>query len=162
MRFHMLVSPSALGLDDDDYSEYFFDETRLRFRCNAKMGVAGVEGDMGLWIPPSDYDIDAWEASRLAGEPDWWAFSKFMTVPSGSEGEPPTILVFKEWGNFFDDYFKVLKVFKLTEVDDAVINQNFEIGDEISDEDFCVIKRIFEKFLEAEIIEDGSWLGWDK
>ena len=142
------------------------------------MGAAGVEGEMGLWVPPDGWcrrtqkiesknliigpiHSDLW-APPPSAIVDWWAFSQFMTVPSGSEGEPPTILVFKEWGNFFDDYFKVLKVFKLTEVDDAVINQHFEIGDEISDEDFCVIKRIFEKFLEAEVIEDGSWLDWNK
>ena len=163
MRFHMLIPVTTLGPYTEELSHCLFDETRIRVKCSAKMGTIGIEGYMGLWIPPSDKDQDdAWEASRKAGEHDWWEFLKFVTVPSGAEFAPPEIIICFAPNTFFDRCRAIVKKIELQEIDEGeFICTNYEEpGDDLRDEAYVAIKRIFTKYLGAEVFDDGLWLDW--
>jgi hypothetical protein len=127
------------------------------------MGTIGIEGDMGLWIPPSDIDQDdAWEASRKAGQHDWWSFMSFVTIPSGPEYAPPLILICHTAQSFFNQDREVVRTIKLQDTHDSylICNEYGELGDELSEEAYEALKHIFAEYLGAEVVDDGLWLDW--
>ena len=123
--------------EDDDWRNYEAENGVLRFSCEARLGIVGIEGTLGLWIPPVDYDVDAWEASRAAGEGDWWACLNFLTVPSGDAGHVPQIVVYFGPTTFFDRSLEVIKTIKLQD-EECVSEEGF--GDA---EDLVISKRGF-------------------
>jgi hypothetical protein len=158
----MLIPTESFG-SGEDLSNYLFDQHRIRVRCEAKMGVLGVEGDLALWIPPADHDEDdLWEASRKAGEHDWWSFLQFQTVPNGNDSAPELILFYAH-NTFLERNLAIVKRLPLANdsFDCSLLRSHLEIGDELEEQTYLELKQLFGKYLNAEVVDDGSWLTWD-
>jgi hypothetical protein len=119
--YFYLHVPTERIFEGEDWRNYEAEDGVLRFRCKARIGIAGIEGTLGLWIPPVDYDVEAWEASRSAGEEDWWSCLNFLTVPTGDAYEAPQILVYFGPTTFFDRSLEVIKTIELQ--DNEFVNE---------------------------------------
>ena len=134
----------------DEWRHYVFKDRCLLLSCRLWMGVGGVEGEMGLWIPPSGHDeLDAWEASRLAGKHDWWRFLNFLSSPKGGAYENQEITIFFAKNTFFDQNLRVLS--RISESDD--IFYGIENDFESLNQGVQVVIKLFEKHLDAKVID---------
>lgn len=98
------VALSVRGLFPRGYkiwSAYASDSGYLRIRPSVTLGAIGVQGNLALGIPPSEEDVDAWEASRPAGHWDYYGFLSFVTIPTPSDKEAE-VVIFIRPGNLFD------------------------------------------------------------
>lgn len=67
----------------DAYIGYEIQPGKLGLRGEFWMGSVGLEGDLGLLIPPAKRDIDVIGYSIQRGEWDWWRFLSCITIPRG-------------------------------------------------------------------------------
>ncbi|MEI6067533.1 MAG: hypothetical protein WCP96_09350 [Methylococcaceae bacterium] len=136
----------------DEWHLYIFKNVCLLLRCRLWMGVGGVEGEMGLWIPPSDHDeLYAWEASRLVGEHDWWKFLNFSSSPKGGIYENQEITIFFAQNTFFDQDLRVLRRISISESDD--VYYRIEDDFESLNQGVQVVIEVFKKHLNAKVID---------
>ena len=111
----------------DYWLSYRVKNNEIWCRCNFFLGASGLEGDLGLHIPPKGHDsFDAWEGSRAAGEWDRWSFLRFMVCPAstspGSEDRwsiGVNIIFFFGEQTFFDSPHSVVNVIHVGKEDSA-------------------------------------------
>jgi hypothetical protein len=83
-----------------DGNGYVSDQGYLRIR--AKIFIDDViTGEFALGGPPTEQEVDAWEASKLAGVWDYWEFLKFYIVP-GHGTECDTLIIYFAADTIFD------------------------------------------------------------
>ena len=80
----------------------------------------GFNGDLGLYKPPLDVDIeDAWEANRAAGTSDLWAYIKIYCCPKnivqGEDVNEYLAIVAIKSNTFYNRQNEVLHIFDLNE-----------------------------------------------
>ena len=135
-------------MDDEDWAKYHYKEDRIRVDGSFWCSETGLNADLALYLPPADYDIDAWEASRLAGQSDLWNFLRVYCCPKeitiGKEQhEFVAILAFHN-STFFDRNNEILQIIDLQKEDP-------ELNDEIArmqlHSEFMDVQEIWEKFL---------------
>ena len=132
---------------------YDFAENYIKLEGNVWRGFAGIEGSMALRIPPSDYDIDAWEASRSAGEEDGWAFMGFMSVPNGPY--EIKLLFFLQNPTFFYDDYKIIYEIDSNQEDlwefplDYPVEYQEELLQEIIHQEWQIFWKMLEKHFGA-------------
>ncbi len=68
----------------DDFSRYEILPGIIGLRGEFWMGAVGLEGDLGVLIPPAKRSIDGIGYSIQRGEWDWWRFLSCITVPRGN------------------------------------------------------------------------------
>jgi hypothetical protein len=136
-KFYLHVPTARIFDDSDDWRNYEIEDGLLCFRCEASLGIIGIEGTLDLWVPPVDYNVEAWEGSRAAGESDWWACLSFLTVPSGEAYEAPRIVFYYGPTTFFDQSLRVIKIIEL-EDEEYACQEGFGDG-----EDLVICKRGF-------------------
>lgn len=67
----------------NDFLEYEIEPGKLALRGEMWMGAVGLEGELGLLIPPAKRNIDEIGYSIQWGQYDWWRFLSFITIPRG-------------------------------------------------------------------------------
>ena len=82
----------------------------IRFRGKFCYGPAGIEGTLGIGIPPRarearEHDDDAWWENAL--EWDWWSCLGLLTIPSSEYDQQ--IVVFFMGNTFFDRPLEIIK-----------------------------------------------------
>jgi hypothetical protein len=73
------------GIDAENWKSYEYEAGMIRFHGEFCYGPAGIEGTLGIGIPPREareHDDDAWEASSNALEWDWWSCLGLLTISS--------------------------------------------------------------------------------
>lgn len=114
LHFSLFIkSDNLFGADEASYWSEYENEGTLRFDCDARDGALGIQGEMDLWLAPVDHDIEAWEASRLAGQDDHWACLTFLTIPSGGAFQNPKVILFFSISTFFERSLEVVKTIDL-------------------------------------------------
>ena len=68
----------------DDFRTYEIVPGKIGLRGEFWMGAVGLEGDLGLLIPPAKRTIDGIGYSIQHGQWDWWRFLSCITVPRGN------------------------------------------------------------------------------
>jgi hypothetical protein len=105
---------------------------------------------MDLWVPPSDRnECNAWEASRLAGEHDWWRFLNLSSSPKGGAYENPEITIFFARNTFFNEDLRVLRRISGSDY----ISYEIEDGFESLVQGVQSVIMVFEKHLNAKMID---------
>lgn len=151
-KINILIPIKSLFKEEaSDWEEYEFKDGCLLLSCKFWMGVAGIEGEMGLWIRPSGHDVDLWEASRLAGKCDWWRFLNFLSVPKGNDYENQEIIIFFAQNTFFNEDLRVLCRISTPESDESF----YVIDDDLESlsQGVQVVIEVFKKHLGAEVME---------
>lgn len=116
----LLLQNNKLGdyMDDGCFGNYHVEDGFIRldgcFGCNEQ----GFYANLPLYIPPVDHDIDAWEASRLAGQSDLWSFLKIFCVPAtplqaGEEIDKYAAVVSFKSNTFFDRPNEIIQIIEL-------------------------------------------------
>jgi hypothetical protein len=116
----LLLQNNKLGyyMDDEYFCNYHVEDGVIRLDGYFGYNQQGFYADLGLYLPPVDYDIDAWEGSRLAGQSDNWNFLKIFCVPAtslqaGEEiNEYVAIVSFKS-STFFDRPNEIIQIIEL-------------------------------------------------
>lgn len=68
------------------FQEYEIGRGELWLKFNFYFGASGLEADIGLFVPPSDFRLeDAREGSSQRGKWDLWAFGRLLTMPSATD-----------------------------------------------------------------------------
>ena len=132
----------------------------IRFRGNFWFGSAGIEGSLGIGIPPvknptieqTKMSQNAWEGSHSLENWDWWKCLGVTTIPP-TEGNSWEfgfdIVLFIEHKTFFDAPLKRLKTIR---VDDNSNDYLWQLCNYVFD-DFEQCKA---HNLEGEIVESDS------
>ena len=68
----------------DNFKTYEIVPGKIGLRGEFWMGAVGLEGDLGLLIPPAKRDVDGMGYSIKRGEWDWWRFLSCITLPRGN------------------------------------------------------------------------------
>jgi hypothetical protein len=109
------ISSASLFPDETkDWQAYASDCGILRLRPKLFSWGPGVWGSLALGNPPSDQDIDAWEASKPAGVWDYYEFLSFMTTPPMLSKQSSLVLCFAP-STFFYRTGEVIASVPLTE-----------------------------------------------
>lgn len=106
----VLLATKKIFGDDKYWEEFECEEGMIRFHGEFWYGVFGIEGTLGIGIPPRkprENDGDAWEGSSNRLEWDWWSCLGFLTVPSSDYGK--SIIIFIMNNSFFDRPLEVIK-----------------------------------------------------
>lgn len=85
-------------------------------------GAAGIEGELGLCVPPKNHDIEAWEGSCRADEWDCCAFLNLMTMPNpnGDRWKNGVLVaIFFGANTFFDCPLRVLRTLEIQDEDES-------------------------------------------
>lgn len=145
----LLLENNKLGkyMSDEDYGFYHVHSGYIRvdghFGCNDQ----GFYANLALYIPPVDRDVDAWEASRLAGQSDLWNFLKVFCCPAspvqaGAEIEEyDAVLGFKS-STFFDRPNEVLQLIELQK-DAPELNEYVRGADTFPELDVVQVWKLF-------------------
>ena len=118
-------------------------------------GAAGIEGELALCVAPKDYDEDAWEASRSAGEWDYWAFLSFITAPAPHGNlwdEGATLTVFFGANTFFDRPLEAVRLLNIRDgdvADDLVFHSPWPPEDEELDSTARALVELLKRELGA-------------
>ena len=134
-----------------DWEEYECADGCLLVNCKFWMGVAGIEGEMGLWIRPRGHDVDLWEASCLAGQHDWWRFLNFSSLPKGNAYENQEIIIFFAKNTFFNECLRVVN--RVSIPDSSELHYAIEDDFKSLSKGVQVIIEVFKKHLGAEVID---------
>jgi hypothetical protein len=155
LYFSMFVKSDQLFGEswDSGFWSDFENEGLLRFDCEVRNGAIGVQGEMNLWLAPVDHDVDASDASRLAGQDDHWSCLSFLTCPSGDAFANPKIIIFFSRSTFFDD--TALQVEKVIELEWDAFAQVYLQGSNAIFTSFFGFKRALEETIGAAIEVPG-------
>lgn len=101
------IKPCKLFVGEfDDWQTYCSKDGYLRIRPLIFYGSVGVEGYLALGVPPNDFEVDAWEASRQAGTWDFWDMLGLITVPAGDYAS--NVILYFNANTFFNRDLDVL------------------------------------------------------
>jgi hypothetical protein len=137
-------------------------EGMMRYRGEFYFGLAGIEGNLAMGIPPrisEKYDLDAWEGSRNSLEWDWWECLGIQTISpeNGDLWESGFRIIFFFMRNtFFDSPLKLIKTITLTDssqLNYAELSTNFWGLDDFNEDNFNVFKQLLESEFDAEFIK---------
>jgi hypothetical protein len=68
----------------ENFKTYEILPGKIGLRGEFWMGAVGLEGDLGLLIPPAKRDVNGIGYSIRRGEWDWWRFLSCITLPRGN------------------------------------------------------------------------------
>ena len=185
IKFDVLLATSKV-FEDDDYIEnwihYECEKGFIRFRGNFWFGIAGIEGSLGIGIPPKENPTleeikmsqDAWEGSCDPRYWDWWSCLGFTIIPpvKGNRWESGfDIVVFIQNNTFFDRPLERVKTIKISKdslkfshqlltqfwhFDDFEKCKEHNLEDEILEPDCCsfaALKYLLKTEFDAQFIE---------
>ena len=147
-KINILIPIESLFKEEaSDWKEYECKDGCLLLRCKFWMGVAGIEGEMGLWIRPRTHDVEIWDASYLAEQCDWWRFINFSSLPKGNAYENQEIIIFFAQNTFFNEDLRVLSRISFPETEELY----YAIEDDLKSlsQGVQIIVAVFEKYLGA-------------
>lgn len=113
---YLLVDPKLLFEKEPVYewARYAVNpEGEIMFRVEVGFSVFGLQGTMGLMIPPSDQDsLDSWEGIKPSDTWDCWACLTFITTPDNNyqHNFDSKITIAYELQSFFSADGQVVKV----------------------------------------------------
>lgn len=134
-------------MGDEDWAKHHFKVGKIRVDGSFWCSETGLNADLALYLPPVDYDIDAWEASRPAGQSDLWNFLRVYCCPKeitiGKEQYSfIAILAFHD-NTFFERKNEILQIIDL-EKEDPELNE--EVGEMQAYLEFTDVQKIWSKF----------------
>lgn len=145
----LLLRNTLLGeyMGDEDYARHHFKEGKIRVDGSFWCSETGLNADLALYLPPVDYEIDAWEASRPAGQADRWNFLRIYCCPKeikvGKEQhEFVAVLAFHN-RTFFDRSNEILQIIDLEDEDPEL---NEEVANMQTDLDYIDVDVVWRKF----------------
>ena len=169
---HTIYRPKdfCIGVDKlfpkekNDWKVYASTDNFLRIRPEVVFTNIGISGKLILGNPPSNVEIDAWEASKVKGVWDYWKFLGFMMLPFGSWAKRE-LIIFYEQNTFFNQDFEIvhrLNVRTLSDVEEFAFENGFS-GDLRDDEESllkfewqCLLLDLKSK-LDIQPIQNKEW-----
>lgn len=150
IKIKLLLKNELLGPDmgDEYWAEHHFKKGKIRVDGRFWCSETGLNADLALYLPPVDYDVDAWEASRPAGQSDRWVFLRIYCCPKeitiGKEQHEFVALLAFHNITFFDRSNEILQIIDLKSEDPEL---NDEVGDMQYDFEDRDVNEIWKKFL---------------
>lgn len=152
--FYLLLKTKLLfELEWKDWQHYESEPDHLLTRIELYPGIAGIEGEIRLCIPPSKQDRDGWEGSHSAGEDEVWAFLSFMICPIPQADyfkDGVNLVVFFGRSTFFDRPMETVKLFAVKdEADDLVFSGGRMVESTALENAKCALVQILKRMLGA-------------
>jgi hypothetical protein len=156
------LATNKLFGDDCTWTCPACEEGMMRYRGEFYFGPAGIEGTLGMGIPPrtpEKYDHDAWEGSRDSLEWDWWTCLGIQTIPpeNGDIWESGLRIIFFFMRNtFFESPLKLIKTITLTDSSQLNFDElstSFWEFDNFNEDNSNVFKQLLELEFDAKFIK---------